>query len=74
MKNGETYQNKMDQCTFFLFVTVANTNQNFQIKATFKAIEAYRNVSGAHWDNTNGANVEGSASAAVFEGYVSLKV
>lgn len=45
-----------------------------QLKATFKVIHAYHNVSGAHWDDINGANIEGTAAATVFDAYVSQKV
>lgn len=54
---------------------VIRSSSNIQLKSTYKAIEAYHhNVSGAHWDDTNGANIQGAAAGAVFDAYVSQKV
>ena len=38
------------------------------------SLDTYHNSSGAHWDNTNGVNIQGTAAAAVFDTYVSQKV
>jgi hypothetical protein len=37
-------------------------------------IESYQNVSGAHWDVQQGANIQGEAAAAIFNVYVAQKV
>jgi hypothetical protein len=37
-------------------------------------IESYQNVSGAHWDLQQGANIQGEAAAAVFGAYIAQKV
>ena len=34
----------------------------------YKAIKAYTHVSGAHWDNVNGANMQGATAATVLNG------
>ncbi|KAG1719686.1 hypothetical protein EDB19DRAFT_1647864 [Suillus lakei] len=44
------------------------------LKKTFNQIEAYRNVSGFHWDNIRGAGIEGVAAASVWDAYVAPKV
>jgi hypothetical protein len=41
---------------------------------TYKTIEAYTRVSGAHWDNVNGANIQDTAATAVFDSYIAQKV
>jgi hypothetical protein len=41
---------------------------------TYKTIEAYTRVSGAHRDNVNGANIQGTAATAVFNSYIAQKV
>jgi hypothetical protein len=41
---------------------------------TYKTIKAYTCVSGAHWDNVNGANIQSTAATAIFNSYVTQKV
>jgi hypothetical protein len=43
---------------------------SLQLKRTYQAIEAYRNISGAHWDGERGANIEGEVAAKVWNEYV----
>ncbi|KAF8229896.1 hypothetical protein L208DRAFT_1203856, partial [Tricholoma matsutake] len=38
-------------------------NKWASLKATFKMIESYQNVSGAHWDPQRGANIQGEAAS-----------
>jgi len=33
-------------------------------------IESYKNVSGAHWDQQQGANIQGDAAVAIFDAYI----
>jgi hypothetical protein len=46
----------------------------FQLKATYNSIEAYRNASGFHFDNMNGANVHGETATGIWNGIVAKKV
>ncbi|KAG1906310.1 uncharacterized protein F5891DRAFT_975719 [Suillus fuscotomentosus] len=43
------------------------------LKKTFNQIEVYRNVSGSHWDNVQGAGIEGTAAASIWDTYVVAK-
>ena len=45
-----------------------------QLKVIYKTIEAYTGISGAQWDNVNGANIQGAAAATVFNAYIAQKV
>ncbi|KAI9573967.1 hypothetical protein HD554DRAFT_2210351 [Boletus coccyginus] len=44
-----------------------------QLKAIYAAISHYRNQSGFHWDNENGANIQGTTASQVFDTYVAKK-
>ncbi|KAI9457695.1 hypothetical protein HD554DRAFT_2141816 [Boletus coccyginus] len=44
-----------------------------QLKAIYAAISHYCNQSGFHWDNENGANIQGTAASQVFDTYVAKK-
>ncbi|KAH9976819.1 hypothetical protein BGW80DRAFT_1290785 [Lactifluus volemus] len=44
-----------------------------KIKTIYAAIRKYQNIPGTHWDNENGAGIEGSSAAAVWDSYVSQK-
>jgi hypothetical protein len=58
----------------FIFLLIQHLSRSSQLKMTYKTIEAYTRVSGAHWDNVNGANIQGTAATAVFNSYVTQKV
>jgi hypothetical protein len=62
----------------YLFILLSLLIQHLshlsQLKMTYKTIEAYTHVSGAHWDNVNGANIQGTTATAVFNSYVAQKV
>jgi hypothetical protein len=45
-----------------------------QIKTIYAPIQKYQSILGTHWDNENGAGIEGSSAAAVGDSYVSQKV
>ncbi|KAG1884254.1 hypothetical protein F4604DRAFT_1919370 [Suillus subluteus] len=40
------------------------------LRGIYREIQNYRNVSGAHWDNTKGAGIEGRTALEVFNNYV----
>ncbi|KAG1784645.1 uncharacterized protein HD556DRAFT_1314893 [Suillus plorans] len=44
------------------------------LKTIHYAIDKYRNQTGTHWDNINGAGIHGSAAAAVWDAYVANKL
>ncbi|KAF8229337.1 hypothetical protein L208DRAFT_1286882, partial [Tricholoma matsutake] len=49
-------------------------NKWASLKAIFKMIESYQNVSGAHWDLQRGANIQGEAAMAIFSAFIAQKV
>ncbi|KAG1844579.1 hypothetical protein C8R48DRAFT_617860, partial [Suillus tomentosus] len=42
-------------------------------KQTYNAIQKYRQLSGVHWDNVRGANIEGEGATTVWNEYISRK-
>ncbi|KAG1799401.1 uncharacterized protein HD556DRAFT_1439780 [Suillus plorans] len=40
------------------------------LKGTYREIQNYRNISGAHWDNVKGAGIEREAALEVFNSYI----
>ncbi|KAG1854570.1 hypothetical protein F4604DRAFT_1685943 [Suillus subluteus] len=40
------------------------------LRGIYREIQNYRNVSGAHWDNTKGAGIKGRTALEVFNNYV----
>lgn len=46
----------------------------FQLKATYNSIEGYRNASGFHFDNVNGANIKGETAKGICNDIVAKKV
>ncbi|KAG1887711.1 hypothetical protein F4604DRAFT_1674887 [Suillus subluteus] len=40
------------------------------LRGIYREIQNYRNISGAHWDNTKGAGIEGRTALEVFNNYV----
>ncbi|KAG2354253.1 hypothetical protein BDR07DRAFT_1210496, partial [Suillus spraguei] len=43
------------------------------LKQTYNVIQKYHQQSGVHWDNTQGANIEGEAAGSVWNEYISKK-
>ncbi|KAG1831455.1 hypothetical protein DFJ58DRAFT_736613 [Suillus subalutaceus] len=41
-----------------------------ELRGIYREIQNYHNVSGAHWDNTRGAGIEGRTALEVFNNYV----
>lgn len=46
----------------------------FQLKATYNSIKGYYNASGFHFDNVNGANIEGETAESIWNDTVTKKV
>ncbi|KAG2095757.1 hypothetical protein BD769DRAFT_1369731, partial [Suillus cothurnatus] len=44
------------------------------LKQTYNAIQKYCQLSGVHWDNVTGANIQGEAATSVWNEYISKKV
>ncbi|KAG2130567.1 hypothetical protein BD769DRAFT_1355554, partial [Suillus cothurnatus] len=42
--------------------------------STYNTIQKYRQLSGVHWDNVTGANIQGEAATSVWNEYISKKV
>ncbi|KAF8237818.1 hypothetical protein L208DRAFT_1054826, partial [Tricholoma matsutake] len=44
------------------------------LKSTYNTIQIYQNGSGFHWDNENGAKIEGEAADKVWQSYIRTKM
>jgi hypothetical protein len=48
------------------------TDSSFQLKTIFRGIVAYKEkTSGTHWDNNNGAGIDGEAALLAWNNYIS---
>ncbi|KIJ59007.1 hypothetical protein HYDPIDRAFT_101488 [Hydnomerulius pinastri MD-312] len=43
-----------------------NYTHLLQLKTMYTVIQTYRNQSGFHWDDVNGANIQGATAKAVY--------
>jgi hypothetical protein len=50
---------------------VIGTDVDVQLKTIFRAIISYKETtSGTHWDNVNGANIDGEAALSAWNNYI----
>jgi hypothetical protein len=73
-KTSKHCKTKWASVCLFISLLIQHLSRSSQLKTTYKTIEAYTCVSGAHWDNVNGANIQGTAATAIFNSYVTQKV
>ena len=50
------------------------TNYILQLRSIYLMISSWHKLSGVHWDNNKGANIEGPATQAVFNTFIAQKV
>ena len=74
-KTAKHCKTKWALVSLFVFFLLLKWHLSYlQLKVIYKTIEAYTHVSGAPWDNVNGANIQGATAATVFKAYITQKV
>jgi hypothetical protein len=64
----------MDTREWFYAPSVLAANAYIQIKFIYSSIQKYKIRTRMHWDNTNGANINGEAAERVWNNYIAQKV
>lgn len=76
VKTAKMCRNKWTtvRCQLLIMMHATDLPPSFQLKGIYNSIEGYRSASGFHFDNVNGANIQGEAATGIWNDIVTKKV